>query len=79
MKRKTPVKLFNKENIDTLIKEMQKVGGELKSIVKYTRNKFEGADEKTKKKILAGLAGAAAVLAVLLGAKKMRRGCKCKK
>lgn len=72
-KERTNVSGLKKEHIDRVIQEMGKIGGELKSFVKYTKEKFDKADEKTKKKIITGLAGAAAVLAAIIGIKKMRR------
>ncbi len=77
MKKKNPItrlgKKINKENIDRVIHEMGKVGGEMKNLVHYAKEKFDKADEKTKKKILTGLAGATAVLAAIIGMKKLRK------
>ena len=77
MKKKNPVtqlgKKINKENIDRVIHEMGKVGGEMKNLVHYAKEKFDKADDKTKKKILTGLAGATAVLAAIIGMKKLRK------
>lgn len=65
---------ITKDNMDKLISEMGKMGGRVKSLVSYAKEKFENADEKTKKKIFTGLAGATAVLAVLVGAKRLKKG-----
>lgn len=64
---------LTKENFDKVVDEMSKVGGEVKKMVGHAKNRFDTADVKTRKKILAGLAGATAVLALLIGAKKMRK------
>lgn len=65
--------VVSRENVDHVIHEMGKVGGQLKSLVKYAKNRFDQADEKTKKKVLQGFAGAAAVLAALIGARKIAK------
>lgn len=64
---------LTKENFDQMVDEMSKIGGEAKKMIFHAKARFDGADEKTKKKILAGLAGATAVLAAIVGMRKMRR------
>lgn len=64
---------INKENIDKVIHEMAKIGGQVKSLAQYAKNRFEQADEKTKKKILQGFVGATAVLTTIIGLRKIRK------
>lgn len=66
-------RVLTKENFDRTVDEMSKIGGEAKKMIFHAKARFDRADEKTKKKILAGLAGATAVLAAIIGVRKMRR------
>jgi hypothetical protein len=53
--------------------ELHKMGDEVVSVVKDAKNKYDQADDKTKKKIITGLAGAAALIAGAIGISKMKK------
>ena len=52
--------------------DIHELGGDLVSLVKDAKTKYENADDKTKKKVMAGVAGAAALLAGVIGINKLR-------
>jgi hypothetical protein len=52
--------------------KFHELGDELTQLLKKTKSKFDTADSKTKKGIVAGLAGAATLLAGAIGYKKMK-------
>lgn len=51
--------------------EIHKMGDELEKLAKKAKTKYDKADDKTKKKIIAGVAGAAALIAGAIGVKKI--------
>jgi hypothetical protein len=54
------------------INEIHKVGGEIKDMLDKAKMKYEKADDGTKKALIAGVAGAAAIIAGAIGYKKMK-------
>ncbi|MFH1427204.1 MAG: hypothetical protein ABIG60_01595 [Patescibacteria group bacterium] len=71
-----PKKTNNKKDRDTkdkIMKEIHKIGDEVTDLVKSVKEKYGQADDKTKKQVLAGLAGAAALIAGAIGYKKMKK------
>ncbi|MDD4333492.1 MAG: hypothetical protein PHT51_05285 [Patescibacteria group bacterium] len=52
--------------------DLHKLGDDLVSMVKNAKNKYEKADNKTKKKVMTGVAGAAALIAGAIGINKLR-------
>lgn len=66
-------KKSRKAKNDKIMKELHKLGDELSGLIKTARKRYEGADEKTKKKVVAGIAGAAALIAGAIGYSKTRK------
>ena len=56
-----------------VLDEAKQIGTDLMAIAKKAKQKFDKADDQTKKKILAGAAGALALLAAMHKAKTMGR------
>jgi hypothetical protein len=55
-------------------KEMaHKAIDEMHDLMKKAKEKFESADEKTRKKIITGVVGATALIAGVIGLKKSRK------
>ncbi|MFA4871562.1 MAG: hypothetical protein WC610_00675 [Patescibacteria group bacterium] len=63
----------SKVNLERGIEEIKRVGDGLMDKARELKGKYDKLDDKTKKKIAVGLAGAAA-LVVGMGAIKKRRG-----
>jgi len=61
------------QKIDKVLHGAIKAGDELKKILQKARNKFESADEETKKKVVMGVAGAVAALTAIIGIKKITK------
>ena len=61
---------------DELIKEAEMIGRQLKIQALELKKKFEKLDDETKAKVVAGVAGA---LAVLMGIHKMKKAIRRKK
>jgi len=53
--------------------EIQRMARELGTAVKSAKSKYDALDPKTKKKIVAGLAGATAVVAGAVGYSQLKR------
>lgn len=58
------------------IHELEK---EVKDLVSKAKKHYDKADEKTKKKVIAGVAGAAALIAGAIGVSKIKNSIKKKK
>lgn len=54
-------------------KELQKLGKEVKGLVDDAKKKYDEADPKAKRAVVAGLAGAAALIAGAITYKKMKK------
>lgn len=68
-----------KDPKEKVVAEFQKAGKEIKEMLKTAKSKYDKADPKTKKAVIAVIAGAAALIATAVGYKKMKdKGC-CKK
>ncbi|MDD2680982.1 MAG: hypothetical protein PHE20_02635 [Patescibacteria group bacterium] len=72
----SPVKVEKKEIIkidtDEISKKLKKASDEVVKKVDLLRKKFDNTDVETKKKIVAGISAAAAVLVLLAGVKKLK-------
>jgi len=55
---------------EKVYEEIHKLGDELMDLAKNAKAKYQKADPKTKKKIIAGVAGATALIAGVIGLKK---------
>lgn len=69
----------NVEKNDTkekIMHEVQKAGKEIQGLLKTAKAKYDSADPKTKKAVIAGIAGAAALIATAIGMKKAKDKCK---
>lgn len=71
MKNKTEKKVS--EGLDKVMNEVVKIGDRLKSLAKQAKDTFDKADDTTKKKVVAGLAGATAVLAAIVSIRGRKR------
>jgi len=56
-----------------LMEKIQKGINELSDLAGKLKTKYDQTDEKTKKKILAGIVGSAALIAGIVGARKLRK------
>ncbi|MFH1523246.1 MAG: hypothetical protein ABIE43_05550 [Patescibacteria group bacterium] len=71
-----PIKNTKKTNIccSGITKDNIKKGiDEVKKLITQAKDKYESADEKTKKKVVAGVVGAAAILAGAIGLKAIKK------
>ena len=69
--KKKPVKI--EVDSEMIKKEFHKLGHEVKRMIDTAKDKYEKADPKTKKAVIAGVAGAAALIAGAIGYKKMKK------
>lgn len=59
---------------EEIIKEkIHEVADDLSALVKKAKSKYDKADPETKKKVMAGIAGAGALLAGIIGAKALKK------
>jgi hypothetical protein len=58
---------------EELKKDLHKLGDDVVSMVKDAKGKYDKMDDKSKKKIIAGVAGAAALLAGAIGIGKIKK------
>ena len=58
---------------EELKKDLHKLGDDVVSMVKDAKTKYDKMDDKTKKKVIARVAGAAALLAGAIGIGKMKK------
>ncbi|HOZ56182.1 MAG: hypothetical protein BWY51_00179 [Parcubacteria group bacterium ADurb.Bin316] len=68
---RTPNK--NKKPTDQIAIEIKRVTDELVNLAKEAKKKYDKVDDKTKKQVVAGVAGAAALIAAAIGISKMRK------
>ena len=73
MKKKKSQSREVRQNIDKVLHGVIYAGNELKSLLRKARDKFEEADEETKKKVVMGVAGAVAALTAIIGIKKITK------
>lgn len=52
--------------------DLHDLGDDLKRVLKKAKDKYDAADDKTKKGIMAGIAGATALIAGAIGYKKIK-------
>ncbi len=71
--KKTNATKKNKKPADQIAIEIKKVTDELVKVAKEAKKKYDKADDKTKKQVIAGVAGAAALIAGAIGLSKLRK------
>lgn len=54
-----------------IYEEISKLSADLKKLAKSAQEKYEKADPRTKRKIINGIAGASAIIAGVIGVKKI--------
>jgi phosphate uptake regulator len=69
-KKKTVKIEIDKEEIK---REFDKLGREIKSMLKTAKDRYDQADPKAKKAVVAGVAAAATIIAGVIGYKKMKK------
>ena len=72
MKKNLKEESVHQQKVDKIVQEVVRMGEQLKNLAKTAKEKFISADEKTKKKVISGLVGAAAILAAVAGIKKIK-------
>ena len=72
MKKNLKEESVHQQKVDKIVQEVVRMGEQLKNLAKTAKEKFISADEKTKKKVVSGLVGAAAILAAVAGIKKIK-------
>jgi hypothetical protein len=78
---KKPIKKTNKKKqpacagrpADKIAAEIKKVTDELVTMAMHAKKHYDKVDDKTKKQVVAGVAGAAALIATAIGISKMRK------
>ena len=70
--KKTSAPKNNKKPADQIAAEIKKVTDELVGLAKEAKKHYDKVDDKTKQKVVAGVAGAAALIAAAIGINKMR-------
>jgi hypothetical protein len=70
---KTNVNKNKKQKTDKVAAEIKKVTDELVMMAMHAKKHYDKVDDKTKKQVVAGVAGAAALIAGIIGISKMRR------
>lgn len=68
-----------KEGVDRVLEGAIKAGNELKNLLKKARERFENADEETKRKVVKGVVGAVAALTAIIGVRKIAKRRRAKK
>jgi len=71
--RKTSAPKKSKKPADQITAEIKKVTDELVVLAKEAKKKYDKVDDKTKKQVIAGVAGAAALIAAAVGVSKLRK------
>jgi hypothetical protein len=72
--KKTPKKQIKEKDTMAKIKdEIKYVSDELLGLVDTAKKHYDKADDRTKKKVMAGILGAAALVAGAIGMKKMMK------
>jgi hypothetical protein len=72
-KTKEKSKKSQSVNATKIINEFHKIGEDIKTMLQSAKNKYDKADPKTKEALIAGVASAAALIAGVIGYKKMKR------
>jgi hypothetical protein len=70
-KKETTAKKIDKKT--SAINEIHKIGDEVVDLIKKAKTKYAKTDPKTKKAVIAGIAGAAALIAGAIGYKAMKK------
>ena len=70
--KKTDVKKNKKQPTDKIAAEIKKVTDELVMMAMHAKKHYDQVDDKTKKQVVAGVAGAAALIAGIIGISKIR-------
>ncbi len=77
-KNKIEPKIKETKTLTNQEKVLQKIE-ELKKILSSVKSKFDKMDDKTKKRIAAGVAGSVALIAGAVSINKIKKACKNKK
>ena len=72
--KKTNGTKAKKKQPDKIAAEIKKVTEELAKLAKEAKKKYNKVDDKTKKQVIAGVAGAAALIVTAIGISKIRKG-----
>jgi hypothetical protein len=72
-KKSTKNKVKEKDTMDKIKDEIMHASDELLGLVNSAKKHYDKVDDKTKKKVMAGIIGAAALVAGAIGAKKMMK------
>jgi hypothetical protein len=71
--KKPEIKKNKKQATDKIAAEIKMVTDELMGLAKEAKRHYDKVDDKTKKQVVAGVAGAAALIAGIIGISKMRK------
>lgn len=71
--QKTSAPKNKKQPTDKIAAEIKKVTDELVTMAMHAKKHYDRVDDKTKKQVVAGVAGAAALIAAVIGINKMRK------
>lgn len=71
MKKANSKNDLKQKSVD-VVTEVKNAVDELTKAAKIVKDKYEGIDDKTKMKIIGGVAGAIALVAGIVGAKKIK-------
>ncbi|MCX6796788.1 MAG: hypothetical protein NTW06_04835 [Candidatus Falkowbacteria bacterium] len=72
--KKSVNKKTKKNEKDKIAQEIKQVTDELILLAKAAKKKYDKVDEKTKQQVVAGIVGAATLIATAVGINKLRRG-----
>ena len=71
--KKAGVKNNKKQPTDKIVAEIKMVTDELIGLAKEAKKRYDKVDDKTKKQVVAGVAGAATLIAAAVGISKIAR------
>lgn len=71
--KKSTTKKTKKTQTDKIAIEIKKVTDELVGLAKQAKKHYDKVDDKTKKQVVAGVVGAAALIAGAIGISKLRK------
>jgi hypothetical protein len=71
--KKSIAKKIKKNKNDAVAAEIKKVTDELVGLAKKAKKHYDQVDDKTKKQVVAGIAGAAGLIAAAIGISQLRK------